>query len=88
MMRQWELDQNPYLRAILDVRLRNAGDFSPERSGIQGAAYDKAVLDCYWAVAAALEAQVDRSPEGQDGETRLDRNDESAVAESDAPKGA
>jgi hypothetical protein len=38
--------------------------------------------------AAALKArnaQVDRSPEGQDGETRLDRNDESAVAESDAP---
>jgi hypothetical protein len=25
-------------------------------------------------------AQADRSPEGQDGETRLDRNDESAVA--------
>jgi hypothetical protein len=30
-------------------------------------------------------AQADQSPEGQDGETRLDRNDESAVAESDAP---
>jgi hypothetical protein len=29
-------------------------------------------------------AQVDRSPEGQDGETRLDRNDESAVPEGNA----
>jgi hypothetical protein len=34
-----------------------------------------------------LPAQVDRSPEGQDGETRLDRNDESAVRNSEcAPK--
>jgi hypothetical protein len=32
-------------------------------------------------------ASVDRSPEGQDAEERLDRNDESAVRDSaDAPK--
>jgi hypothetical protein len=30
-------------------------------------------------------AQVDRSPEGQDAEERLDRNDESAVPEGNAP---
>jgi hypothetical protein len=31
-------------------------------------------------------ASVDRSPEGQDGATRLDRNDESAVPKADAQK--
>lgn len=32
-----------------------------------------------------MTAKADRSPEGQDAEERLDRNDESAVAESDLP---
>jgi hypothetical protein len=51
--------------------------------------------DNFEALAAALEkaavtfpapAQVDRSPEGEDPEERLHRNDESAVGATDAPK--
>ncbi|MBY0392083.1 MAG: hypothetical protein K2Q27_02325 [Novosphingobium sp.] len=42
---------HPLLAAILQVRRRNAVDFSPGyRSGNEGEAYDQGVLDCYHAV--------------------------------------
>jgi hypothetical protein len=54
-----------------------------ERQRRESAAYEWFKKRC----AEILAAQADRSPEGQDGETRLDRNDESAVRNSEcAPK--
>ena len=41
--------------AILAVRRKAAGTFTEEFSGQRGEDYDKAVLDCYAAVTAALQ---------------------------------
>lgn len=45
---------HPALQAILNVRHKAAGNFSPEFSGNRGQDYDRGVMDAYQAVYAVL----------------------------------